>query len=213
MRITIFVIGLLVTSISNAAVQTFTERTSFESAISVTNTIDFEHAWPRTWNGFNSPVGVTFNDVTFTGPWDGGYYLYVGDSENGACCYDAFGSDFLLGEGRGQIEMSILDSSNAIGMDFIVGEAGSGTSDVTFDMLSGESFTITVSREEVNFFGVIGDSPIAGISFRTTLDTRPPQIGLDNVTYGVSEVPLPAAAWLFISAIGGLGVLKRFKKK
>lgn len=28
----------------------------------------------------------------------------------------------------------------------------------------------------------------------------------------VSEVPVPAAAWLFLSAIGGLGALKRYRK-
>lgn len=29
---------------------------------------------------------------------------------------------------------------------------------------------------------------------------------------GISEVPLPAAAWLFLSALGGLGVLKRARR-
>lgn len=28
----------------------------------------------------------------------------------------------------------------------------------------------------------------------------------------ISEVPLPAAAWLFLAAIGGLGIVKRFEK-
>lgn len=37
-------------------------------------------------------------------------------------------------------------------------------------------------------------------------------IGAATYDYQIDEVPLPAAAWLFLSAIGGLGVLKRFKK-
>lgn len=37
-------------------------------------------------------------------------------------------------------------------------------------------------------------------------------LGTASGAFTVNEVPLPAAAWLFISAIGGLGVIKRFKK-
>lgn len=36
--------------------------------------------------------------------------------------------------------------------------------------------------------------------------------GTASGPFTVNEVPVPAAAWLFISAIGGLGVVKRFKK-
>ena len=37
-------------------------------------------------------------------------------------------------------------------------------------------------------------------------------LGTASGSFTVNEVPLPAAAWLFISAIGGLGVVKRCRK-
>ncbi len=46
----------------------------------------------------------------------------------------------------------------------------------------------------------------------TATGTNPNEIAAFEGQFVVSEVPLPAAAWLFISAIGGLGVVKRFRK-
>ena len=43
-------------------------------------------------------------------------------------------------------------------------------------------------------------------------DTAPP-FGIDDFVFtSVSEVPLPAAAWVFLAGLGGLGVTRRRKK-
>jgi len=37
-------------------------------------------------------------------------------------------------------------------------------------------------------------------------------IGVDNLTYSTSPVPLPATAWLMLSGLGGLGAMVRKRR-
>ena len=62
-----------------------------------------------------------------------------------------------------------------------------------------------------NFFGLISDTAFSVLEFRADFGVGD-GFGLDNVSYGVSPVPVPAAAWLFGSALlGFFGFSKRKK--
>jgi hypothetical protein len=63
------------------------------------------------------------------------------------------------------------------------------------------------SGDQVRFFGLISETIFTTIEFR---GLRNDGYALDNVLYGTGiAVPVPAAAWLFGSALAGLGWLRR----
>lgn len=53
-------------------------------------------------------------------------------------------------------------------------------------------------------------SGVATVTFK--IDDNPLTDNRGGLTLSVSEVPLPAAAWLFLSALGGMAGIKRMKR-
>jgi hypothetical protein len=73
--------------------------------------------------------------------------------------------------------------------------------------ISGPSGTwIQLANERTVFLGISSDTAIYSIELLSS-----GSVAWDNLTYSTSEVPVPAAAWLFGSALIGLAGIKRKK--
>lgn len=96
----------------------------------------------------------------------------------------------------------------------VVGRGGTA-----FDPADFDGYVIEFSESKIadveldyNWTGMT-NSNVTFADSSVTVDLRHlAQNGVLNVKIETAEVPLPAAAWLFLSAIGGLGILKRFRK-
>lgn len=218
--------GLFVCVVAgNAGAETlvFTDRALFTEAVGGgLSTIDFESAPTDgyTYVGNTYTVdGVTFssNHMYLT---DGGYlsgYFSLGTG-------DALLAGYVTDGSLASLTAELKPGTRAVGLD--LGLEGGGTYTITF--ASGETTAGTLAPmaydgtryvREADFVGFISDADIASIRFDS------PESGgwklLDNFTHGggavvgitsVSAVPLPAGVWGGIALLGGLGVVRRFRR-
>lgn len=186
----------------------FTDRATFEAAITIAYNEDFE-----TLSGTNSfagpitmPTGLTVssqsNSLFSVGP---------GQSSNPT---EAIGSNTPSSD---SLNMALGVSATAVGMDLFQNNGG-GTqfgSDITYDIslfLGGSSVsthTTTVSPNGGSFFGVIADSAFDNFSIFSNSNSY--EVA-DNVTVGDAAVPVPAALPMMAAGIAGLAMVAQRRK-
>jgi hypothetical protein len=135
------------------------------------------------------------------------------------------GSGYDIGSVSGDIVAVLYNNNSDISL---VSDYGG-----TFDFI-GASFTSAWQDQEVTLHGIANGNAIYSLTsqqiytdtptwielnwtgIERLVVTRPinTQIALDDFTYAnvnINEVPIPAAVWLFGSALGGLGWMRRRK--
>lgn len=198
----------------------YDDRALFEAGLASSDTVDFEGTYGTNWNSFSNASGLTQHGVNFVGPFSFGHYLYVGESDTNTwgTTRGLVTGDFIIGEGRGAIDVALPSAHTAVGFDFIVGEGVQPGSlwEISVDVVGEGTFTRMVEAEALQFFGIVSNTGISSLSFRTTLDQRPPQIGMDNLVFGTSSaavpVPLPATLPLLLAGLGVLGVARHRRR-
>jgi hypothetical protein len=211
---------LFLTSAANAALLTFTDRSLFVAALPGTaTTLDFESQPLGATIGNGSSIdGITFN----YGPLPGGAQFAITDGNQfgGGGPFlmtsgtQGLGTDDadLLQDGDG-FSLSFATPVNAIGMDFI-------TADLMFDgditlNAGGASVALSVADAGAD----LGDGGIP--FFLGIIDTGNAFASADILNIGggfflynvdditTSVIPLPGAAWLFLSGLAGILALRK----
>lgn len=181
------ILGLALSGAANAAMVTFDEGTFFASFDNPTATIDFT----------TLKDGTTLSSLSTSSPYFAG--SIVGGQP--AIRENAWSDDFLIRSTNGfNYTAAMLWNGNSVGIVdqsftprlsiYSLGDASPFTLEVTSDIYSG-------------FVGVIPHHP-NDKEFNLFL----PNLRLTGMQTGfteVSPVPLPAAAWLFASALGVFG--------
>ncbi|MEE4203167.1 MAG: VPLPA-CTERM sorting domain-containing protein [Halieaceae bacterium] len=110
-------------------------------------------------------------------------------------------ADLWIFEVGADVEDTVVDIS-INGDDWLnVGQVGGSTSGIDIDAFG---YDATWLFSFVRLTDVLNEGQTAGISVGADIDA----VGAIT-TVPVSEVPLPAAAWLFLSAIGGAGLMRK----
>jgi hypothetical protein len=211
---------MLVLSVSaNAAIVTYTDETSFLTALSgPTSTLDFDSTAADTLiPSGNSLGGITFtynigppptdmkvvNDFETTSPNN---YLGMDDAGN----LDLF----IAGD---EFSMSFASPVNAVGLYIVSGDP-LFASDVSLNTTAGSALNsdvVDVALEDgglAYYIGLISDTAFSSADL--TFDAA--AVGaflysVDDIT--TSAVPLPGAIWLFGSGLVGLISLSRRRKQ
>ena len=195
---------------AEAAVTTFTDRTAFEAATTVTETQDFESA-----PGFPGAGSVASVDSYAIGS-----LTFDGDPGGRTNDIALFGTGFLAG-GTQALGANFLADSTIMFID-------AGFTSVGFDLFSefnDSDITISVFDSLDNMIamttltvGGIGDGVFFGVSAMTdirriVLDSLAGQGEIiDNILLGdASVIPLPGAVPLFLAGLAGLGATRRRK--
>lgn len=219
----ILMAGLALTVLSSgthAAISTFGDRATFLAAAGSVTTIDFGGIAPSgDLVEFNTLAGLTLAGVNFVGHSDIGNTLFVIDDTFCCAAYSSrgghgasLGSPVGLDGPNPFIEVNLPGGTTAVGMDLfavIQGDLGGSLTDTVQIGIEGDTFlvptvTVGVGNGRV-FFGFISDAPISSFTIAPTrIDT-----GIDVVDFAFGVVPIPAAVWLFGSALGLLGWMRR----
>lgn len=213
--------SLCTIAVSSASAATFTDASAFASATTniQTETFDNNIAQPGL---FDTPV-ITFNNGTtsaarnsqqFNRVTDG---VFIGGTRAGRD--DSFDNTISFDFGR---------QVTAFGADFM------GASEIMvsgmFDGLS-QSFLLGDLRSDDGFVGLTSTTAFSTITFSTdaggflpfgnpTVSLQAKNFRLDNLALGdadagnpISPVPLPASALMLLSAFGGIGAMRKLRKR
>ncbi|MEM7098681.1 MAG: VPLPA-CTERM sorting domain-containing protein [Pseudomonadota bacterium] len=133
---------------------------------------------------------ATFNSGSYSGSVDGsaGGSLTIRDDTT----IDLFA--FTVGQPNGGA-LQILQTNNFAPLNLVAPGPGSLMDDPTFNLAN---LLLSSTDFEVNIFRAFDPGATGDIRFALT---------------SISAVPLPAAAWLFISALGGLFGIRKLKTK
>ena len=197
-----------------------TARTNFLSGLTGVGSEGFESYTPG--DPFTNPLNVSFFGSTITGKLSGGSFGVV--DGNSDCCGrfnttslgsnwwlagEAFSVEFSapvsafgfygtdIGDFNGQLKIRLIDSSD-VSVDKLVESTQNGP-DGSLLFWGFIDPTATYKKIEFDFTAEGAD----GFGFDDFVVGDPKQI---------SPVPLPAAAWLLLSGLGGLGFLGRRRK-
>lgn len=212
----LFLSLVVISASSTATVVIYSDRSAYESQLFILNNIDFEGEWGgEYWAAFGDSAGLTINDVNFLGPTTlfAGSDLQIGNNTGWGVENGLVTGDFLVGpfSQYGEIIINLPENTNAVGFDFVAGDHSFENTWFNFELSTGETIDIELEASELGFFGVISGRDIASITMKIAPEHLYVHPAIDNVTYGVAAVPLPAAAWLFSSALIGLAAIKRKK--
>ena len=193
---------------------TFFDRASYESNLDSSDNVDFEIDYTSgNWAPFLTSAGYTSNGVNFFGTYTfSSNYLYIGESSiNGyGNTYGLSDGDFLLGEGRGRIDITLPAGHNAVGFDFAISEWTFGAPvSVTYKDSTGNSIDWLAQAGQEQFFGIISDNELTTVSFETTNSTRPPMLIMDNFTFGSGSTGVPEPSTMLVVVALGLGTVSR----
>jgi len=216
---------LLITSTqANSAIVTFTDRSAFQASAGTTATENFNTAPignfvdTATFSGLFDD-GLNFDDFTLssTGPLLGrisiGTYTFV----SGTVPFNIDGTNFIVAsKDIGNIltfNFNTAITAFGFNQNNYFEPIPSGFFGLNMDAITLDGVSFFINNPS-DFFGFISDTPFNSIQFNTfntfVLSLAGENYGLDNVEYSVSAVPVPAAAWLFGSALFGFW---RFSRK
>jgi hypothetical protein len=204
------VFGILImgAGTSNASTVSYTDRSSFLSAAGNTTV--------ETFNNFSQDTSFRNVELDLEG-----FSMIASE-----CCVTAgnfidvspfFGSNVVNDSPFARIYTSHEHSiSLTINFDVAVTSFGADfrgindSLDRTQWLVNGETISLPVSPQNGlnTFFGIVSDTAFTTITFVGIDNGNSSDLyGMDNVTY--SGVPIPAAVWLFGSALAGLGWMRR----
>lgn len=198
--------ALLFNAQAIAATVTFTDRATWEAAAGSFATEDFEGVTPIEADTAGETLSLADFDIVVDenhgeiairsfgeGSVIGGTQSFFGDVHVTPCTSGPAGPCFQ--------DLVFGDSLRAFGADFAAGDAEG----VTLNLLLGMTEVYPISFSGISFFGVITTEAFTTISI-TGGSTGSGFYVMDNV--GFSAIPVPAAAWLFGSALGLLGWMR-----
>ena len=184
----------LVTTITNAALLTFTNESDYLSVISSSATIS-EGFETSPW--FNAPpsgaVSVTSQGLI----WSSSDLIRTnsGWARSGARgVYDSLG------------DPDIINIASTVGTLYSAGGwfKGSTATDLTFSIGSTDVFSVSINDGH-QFFGIVKTDGFGSLR----LSTSSGDWGADDFTFATSPIPIAAAIWLFGSGLIGLvGIAK-----
>ena len=215
---------VLVSSTVNAAVvNVYDNRVDFRAASGTTAVTE----------DFNAEVvGTSFNDGAILDL--GGFTLertgtvaFGGEIQDGAGAFNIDGTNFANVQTAtflGDLIITFVEPIFAFGLDlydfnneFSAGDPTLRTTIWLNGEIGGVPFSAGVpltAEPDVSlsrFLGFTSDTSFTSISFVPNAGPNGDAFGIDNIEYGVSTVPVPAAAWLFGSAILGMFGFSRRK--
>jgi hypothetical protein len=191
-------LGLVSVTHANASSLQYTTESDFQAAMDSVVVNSFEEG---------DPVYAVFNDGIINSPnfaRSGSNYLGGGSG---------------VGSGGGQLSGVLDVAANGFGIwvgglnsvDF--GESTLNLFDTSDNLIYSVVLQSVLDERPLGyqFFGV--QTQTAFGSFRVDIGSSD-YVYFDDIQFGeVSAVPLPAAAWLFLSVLGGAGVMRKFGKK
>lgn len=192
---------------ANAAVLTFTNRTSFENALTSYTVFDFNSTALQQLDG---TTGVDLGPLTVTQS-TGGATAYIRAS---GATGDVNGSNFLqfFDNSGSYVPMTItLDAPvTAFGFDF-KNVTSSAAYNIYLNILG--TPTLVAPSNQSGFFGFISTAPLITQQVFDFADSTGSgssgTLGLDNVTFGVAPVPVPGALMLMLSGLAAVGFAGR----
>ena len=188
--------------VASAATQ-YDDRTAFEAATASLTT--------ETFDGFTSDVSLAATT------YDVGDFSITTTLNNSLLKIDADGGDghtvngtaFVRGVGvANDMFTYIFDTAiTAFGVDLF---GFNDDEERTRIVIGGNTYTLpVVTGTQNSFFGFTSDTAFTSVSFNTIAAEDG---GFDNISYGVSVVPVPAAGLLLLSGLGAIGAVSRRRK-
>lgn len=200
---------LFASSAADAALDTYTDHAAFMAALpGPASTLDFDSLATGTTIANGSAVGgITFN-------YDfGGIQMQVGDF-GAKSTPNALGTDVEFRELQNGDDFNLsFGPINAVGMFFITTESVMSPDSITLSAGGGSVGLSPSAGQELPsflqafFLGIIDDTSPFTTANITTSGPVPFAYNVDDIT--TSVVPLPAAAWLFVSGIVSFGLVAR----
>ena len=208
--------ALTTASVQAAGITTFSNRATFMNAVGPATVEDFTDSshfpiYSGVLNEFTTEAGLSVGDiqpgVTYSTP--GGQWAVAIDRGGG---YEGGFLDSLTRDGEKLLTITFDSAMGSFGFDTnrLMGQAF----DITINFLSGPSYSQTFNVDQssdlrdLEFFGFASASTdIMSVIIDGNLgDTGQFNFALDDFTFSTTAVPLPAAVWLFGSALASMGI-------
>jgi len=208
MKISLFVLSMVLTGSVQAGIVTYTDKSTFLNAVGSTNatmTYDSNITGDRDLVSSHTENGVTINNL-----------IAIINNTYGSGIYNV-GSGAIAQSGVGETStVSYTENFYAAGFSyFTVQPDGNHAGALTNLTLStGDVFSLDTSgliNGDALFFGFTSDEALTSFSLATISGSGADRrwLNTDDVMISTSAVPVPAAVWLFGSGLIGLVGIRR----